>query len=226
MKYKRGRTLNEFVPMPKILVESIIRGFVVARLLGQVTTDTSQPVRVVSGGETHEFPFPLLSPVDSSNVLAGILESMPLTLGKFPAEGMNAYAAYRALYWHGVPELAADRTHQFKVSGNLLTYLQTGKVDGPVLDPRPATDFEAASFEERRDKVVAYLDEYVGFLEGLRDAPLTGTEMKSNDGTIVPSDTPTVEIIDMLMEQYACVRDAVSAAGADSAGHAAPRPRV
>lgn len=226
MKYKRGRTLNEFVPMPVILMEAIIRGFVVARLLGQVTTDTSRPVQVVSGDETHEFPFPLLSPVDSSNVLAGILESMPLALGKFPSEGMNAYAAYRALYWHGVPALAEDRTHQFKVSGTLLKYLQTGKVEGRVLDPARAAEFDAPSFEERRDKMVAYLDEYIQFLQGLRDTPLTGTEMKSNDGTIVPSDTPTVEIIEMLMDQYTCVRDAVSAAGADSAGHAAPRPRV
>lgn len=226
MKHKRGRTLNEFVPMPQVLIEAIVRGFVVARLLGQVTTDTSHPIKVSANGAIYEFPFPLLSPVDESNVLAGILESMPLTFGKFPSEGMGAYAAYRALYWYGVPELAADRTHQFRVAGDLMKYMQTGMIEGPVLDPAPSVDFEAASFGERKDKMVEYLDSYIDFLVSLRDTPLTGQEMKSRDGTITPTDTPTMEIVDMLIEQYTCVRDAVAAAGEDSAPPVRTRPRT
>jgi hypothetical protein len=224
MKYKRGRTLDEFVPLPRVLLEAVVRGFVVARLVGQVTTDTSKPIQIASGDEVHEFPFPLLSPVDSSNVLAGILESMSLTFGKFPAEGMNAYAAYKSLYWHGVPELAADRSHQFRVAGSLLQFLQTGKVAGKVLDAARVAEFDAPTFEERKSKMLQYLEEYVAFLEELRDTPLTGWEMKSHDGTITPTDTPTVEFIDLMIDQYRCVRDAVAVAGDTPVPSTRPRP--
>ena len=226
MKYKRGRTLDEFVPLPRVLLEAIIRGFVVARLVGQVTVDTSRAIQVTSGDEVYEFPFPLLSPVNSSNVLAGLLESMPLTFGKFPAQGMNAYAAYKCLYLHGVPELAADRTHQFRVAGNLLQFLRTGTVEGSVLDTSRAAEFDAPTFEERKSKILEYLDTYVAFLEELRDTPLTGHEMKSHDGTIMPSDTPTVEFIHLIIEQYRCVRDAVAVAGETSAPISRTRPSV
>jgi len=123
-----------------------------------------------------------------------------------------------------VPELGKDRTNQFRVAGSLLQYLQTGKVGGKVLDAARVAEFDAPTLEERKSKMLQYLEDYVAFLEELRDAPLTGWEMKSHDGTVTNPDTPTLEIIDLMIDQYRCVRDAVAVAGETPASPTRPRP--
>ena len=110
--WRRGRRLDGFVPLPRPVLESIVRGFAVARLCGYVTADIERPVQITAAPDTVEFPWPLLSRLkDSNDILPGLLEGFSLTFGMVNAKGFSAYEGYKRLHGLGAPS-GQGRLHE------------------------------------------------------------------------------------------------------------------
>ncbi|MCY3851888.1 MAG: hypothetical protein OXF75_14080 [Acidimicrobiaceae bacterium] len=102
--WRRARRLDGFVPLPRSVTASIIRGFAVARLCGYVTADASQPIRITSAAQEVKFPWPLLSrSKDPNDVLAVLIEGFSLTFGIVSGNGLGVYEGYKRLFDLGEP---------------------------------------------------------------------------------------------------------------------------
>ena len=223
-KFKRARTLNEFVPVPAVIRLAFIRGFVVGRLLGQISITENEPVRIAHGGEVFNFPNPLLSPVlEKVDTLPALLESFSLEFANVPTKGMAAFSAYGALYHKAVPVPPNDLPTAFTVGGDLKKFIDTGFTDTAPIDNEAFTDRSGSTSEERQGKIIENLEAMVSFYEELKRNGVTGQEMRMSDGNIedptrVPKEpgvkpeygyVSSMEIIDELIAQYSTVLNVV-----------------
>ena len=100
-QWRRARRLDAFVPLPRILLERIVRGFAIARLCGLMTVDTDRAAQILDPQtwEPAEFPWPLLTrPMARSDILAVLLEGLSACYGAVPTEGPDAFKAYHVLH--------------------------------------------------------------------------------------------------------------------------------
>ena len=223
-KFKRARTLNEFVPVPAVIRLAFIRGFVVGRLLGQISINENEPVRIAHGGETFNFPNPLLSPVlERVDTLPALLESFSLEFANVPTKGMGAFSAYGALYHKAVPVPPNDLPTAFTVGGDLKKFIDTGMTDTAPIDNEAFTDRSGSTSAERQQKIIENLEAMVSFYQELKKRGATGQEMRMGDGNIedstrVPKEpgvkpeygyVSSLEIIDELIGQYSTVLNVV-----------------
>jgi hypothetical protein len=223
-KFKRARTLNEFVPVPAVIRLAFIRGFVVGRLLGQISINENEPVRIAHGGETFNFPSPLLSPVlERVDTLPALLESFSLEFANVPTKGMGAFSAYGALYHKAVPVPPNDLPTAFTVGGDLKKFIDTGMTDTAPIDNEAFTDRSGSTSAERQQKIIENLEAMVSFYQELKKRGATGQEMRMGDGNIedptrVPKEpgvkpeygyVSSLEIIDELIGQYSTVLNVV-----------------
>ena len=223
-KFKRARTLNEFIPVPAVIRLAFIRGFVVGRLLGQISINENEPVRIANRGEVFSFPSPLLSPVlEPVDTLPAILESFCLEFANVPTKGMDAFAAYRALYENAVPVPPNDLPNAFTIGGDLKKFIDSGVTDVPPIDADAFADRMGSTSEERQENIIANLQAMVDFYQVLKKNGVTGEEMRMGDGNIEDKTrTPkelgeqpeygyvsSMEIIDELIGQYSTVLNVV-----------------
>ena len=223
-KFKRARTLNEFVPVPEVIRLALIRGFVVGRLLGQISINENEPVRIAQGDKVFSFPTPLLSPVlEPVDSLPAILESFSLVFANVPTEGTDAFAAYGALYDKAVPVPPNDLPTAFTVGGDLKRFIDSGVTNTSALDNDALTARMGATSEERQSKIVENLEAMVAFYKDLKTRGCTGEEMRMGDGNIedrtrIPKEpgvqpeygyVSSMEIIDELIGQYSTVLNVV-----------------
>ncbi len=219
-KFKRARTIDEFIPVPQVVRLAFVRGFVVGRLLGQISLKEEGPIQIIHGGKIHNFPHPLLSPVRKpADALPALLESFCLEFGDVPTKGTDAFAAYAALYQKAVPVADNDSPSAFTVGGDLRNFIDSGTLTDAAIDEKIFAERQGATAEERKQKILENLEQVVKFYQELKSRGLSGYEMRMSDGNIedstrVPTDpgvmpeygyVPSLEIIDDLIGQYATV---------------------
>ena len=178
---RRARNLKHFVPVPSEVLESMIRGFAVARLCGYVSVSLDGPIQISGwpdeGDEQQivRFPWPLLSwAKDDSDVLPRLLESFVLCYAEVGARQLDAFEAYRRLYELG------NR-------GSLRGYLSD--VDSILKGGNPPcktvdipTALGGSDDGDRRLMAVGYLEAIIEWLRSLEGKPLNGREVAKRNG--------------------------------------------
>lgn len=194
--WRRARRLDGFVPLPRKVLESVIRGFAVARLCGYVTVDLNNPMRITTEKGEAEFPWPMLSRLGAENdVLAGLLESFSLTFGMVGSSGFGAYGGFRRLYDLGEP------AEQGMLHRDLETLLETGKPPLPtVASEQPKAS--GANPLERRNNASSYLEANKGWFSDQKHKLAEGAIFhKSADGR-AEAGVPTMEFADLFDKCY------------------------
>lgn len=159
--WRRARPLLEFVPFPPEVLREILRGWIIASLLGRIDGNdpNNVPVGLWSAGGRLEFPFPLLGlPIENRlDLLPAVLETS--VLGH--ALGPDALAPYRELRTLGTQDiLRGDREH---TRLSLSEWIRTGKVAPGLPEPSPTVAGEANAPVNDRIEVI------LGSLASTRD---------------------------------------------------------
>lgn len=158
---RRSRPLPEFVPVSRSTLRFMVRGWLVASLLGQITFDKLEqfghpyvaPALAVPGGKTVMFPRPGLGRLPSGprDALAAVLEAYPLAEVMFATGQPNALAGYERLLAVGV-------------GSALATWVADGTVDAgspPAGDtPDERCGYAVAQYKAALGAIAAYDDEF------------------------------------------------------------------
>jgi hypothetical protein len=157
-RWRRSRPLTRFVPMGPEVRRAFIRGWFVARLLGQLDwpSDLEGPVTVKdpSSGRVMRFPFPLLTARELANaddLLPAVLESLPLAMLEYNTagnEGDDALRVYRVVTLFGE-----------KARKHLNRWIEDGQVEGDGSKPNAKNAGTASDdASQRRKTVVEYFE--------------------------------------------------------------------
>ncbi len=151
--WRRGRTLEAFVPLPREALEAMVSGFAVARLCGYINADPTTAIRITASHDgEREFPWPLLTSLrDWDDLLAALLESFCLTFGMVGGEGMGVYDSYRRLYDLGLP------TRDGRITPDLSQLLDTGDPPHPTVAGETPKAVGGTA-DERQQAAIDYLD--------------------------------------------------------------------
>ena len=207
-RWRRSRTIAEFVPMSPEMRLAMIRGFAVARLCGYVTADRGKPVEITGEPDRRfgraakvRFPWPLLStPTSGNDLLASLLESFALCFAEVGAKKQETFAPYSRVYKLG----EGHKAEEFS-SATLNSFLETGQLRWPTVDTPKAT---GATEDERMEAARGYLDGFRRFLDNLRERPHDGTECCDERGRS-PGGVATMEILDDALEAFQQVRASI-----------------
>lgn len=193
--WRRARRLDGFVPLPRAVLEAIIRGFAVARLCGYITADGERPIRITAGPDEVEFPWPLLSRSAPNDILALLLEGFSLTFGMVGGSGFRVYEGYKRLYELGEP---AERG---LIHRDLEALLATGAVPHPTVAAE-MPKAHGATREERERAARNYLEANEDwFLSKKTERGKRVLFHRSADGRAGPG-VPTMELADLLLKCY------------------------
>lgn len=166
LKWRRARSLAEAIPAAPDVWRQMLRGWYVSRLLNELKLDKDDvaydevgpkvSVWVDPGSNFVSFPYPLMTPnlAPVADMPGIILDSLTVALANCYSEhSLRPLLPYQRLLKLGGNANQIDRELQeWLVSGKLLL------AGTPAIDENragSATD----TFESRRDKCVAYLDE-------------------------------------------------------------------
>ena len=159
-KWRRARSLSESIPAARPVVEEMIRGWFVAKVLGQLDSDLSDTVRgpklsIYSGPQDGSvtFPHPLLNREDAKpfDFLGVVLQSLTIALAQCNGSQTLAplYAYHRLMDLGGTPG---------SVGPDLTNWIQSG-IKTPN-GPEPIADragVASGTASERRAAVNNYL---------------------------------------------------------------------
>lgn len=212
-QWRRARVLENFIPLPDKLRVAAIRGFAVARSLGLMTAYPDKQNEISTEDGVLKFPL-LLTQTNASNVLPAILEAMIVTFGEASTRGKAAFDAYGALIKFGT---GGGLVGDYEVGGILEHFLREGNCgigNGPVgqirtLDEARVRSVSGADMTERCDKVMHYLTENLNRLHKLEAAPIDPKSWRTQEGTVEPPDTLTLEILGDMKKAYFEVLQAV-----------------
>ena len=201
-KWRRTRKLSEFIPLPIALRQAAIRGFAVGRMLGYITIDTEDAIKISGREREYVFPRFLMTKSGPSNLLPALLESMSLCFADVPKLGQEAFGAYREL-------ISMGATGQFAVTlpveNECLKFIQTGERLRTPVDIERAEEMSADTSEERSKKILDYLGwsltRYVEVGKKLKTMTISDS--------ISAEDCLTLELIDELIENYQIVFDSI-----------------
>lgn len=217
------KVLMDAVPLPDEVRAAMIRGFVVARLIGAMNVDVDSQLRIgnADGGEAFNFPPVLLTPSSAEHLLPALLEAFVLTFGDVDTRELAAFDAYKALH-----DLGASSGETFTARGQLLDFIEQGTVPPALIVDRrryemmggsdsaqPGEDARAV----RVERMIKNLDDNLRRYETLREWKPTGQEYRTHTGTVVPENTLTVQLLDELTRGYDQVKSAIQSASAGSA---------
>jgi len=136
--------------------------------------------------------------------LPALLESFPLTLADVPTKQLKAFDAYNRLH-----ELGESETTSFALPQEVKDFLVSGDRSCSPVDPLAAAQRDAESPDERKAKMLAYMNANIDHYEKLNASPFTGQESRDKFGRVNPEGTMSKELINDLLEQYELVRNAV-----------------
>ena len=200
--WRRGRTLEAFVPLPRSALEAMVSGFAVARLCGYITAAPTSAIRITASPDgEREFPWPLLTSLqDWDDLLAALLESFCLTFGTVGGEGMAVYDPYKRLYDVGLP------IRHGRITPDLSQLLETGDPPHPIVGgetPKAVGD----SADERRRAAIVYLD---ANLDRFRSHERMNRHMvRPRDGWTEPG-AMTTELAPIFRRCYQDLRDLIA----------------
>lgn len=102
---RRARPLRHFVPVSKALLQTMVRGWFIARLLDKIEIESENGFTKISI-DSNSFPCPLIDPNPRiENILGSILESIPIAFAIYSQErtqlGVKSLDAYKSLIKYG-----------------------------------------------------------------------------------------------------------------------------
>ncbi len=194
--WRRARRLDGFIPLPRAVLESIIRGFAVARLCGYVTADIDKQMRISAAPTEVEFPWPMLSRLGHSNdVLAALLEGFSLTFGMVGGSGFRVYEGFKRLCDLGEPAA------QGLIHTDLEQVLELGTPPHPTVAAE-APKARGTTPQERREAARLYLEaNEAWFLEQKTKRDERRFFHKGADGR-ADAGVPTMELADLFCKCY------------------------
>lgn len=207
LDFKRGRTLDEFIPLPPNVIRALIRGFVVGRLTGLVKLP-SQPDEAASiAGDSGPIRFPSPSYASISNQLTSLLLSFTLCFLTVSRNRQRSFDAYGRMFRLGVVAEGGDLSPtRFAIGGELATFLEGGRTTAAAIDTPQCRGDDRTS---RINDAIAYLDENISRLTDLDNQPYTGNEVVGRLVSWSDDNIPVREITPMLIEEYKRVRAAL-----------------
>ena len=196
-RFRRTKTLEDFIPLPDHTRLAIIRGFAVARMLGYVTADPTREVSITGTDGPLRFPFPLLTEVSQDNVLPALMEAFVKCYETVQVEHQPAFAPYERLY-----QLGEGAGEVYTLHREAETFLSEGTLPFAAQDQSRYEKARAETEEERTANLVSFLEENIKRLKTIQDKPFSGQEFRTGVGTVVPEDAMTIELIDDLIRGY------------------------
>ena len=163
LKWRRARTLRESTPAAPEVAATILRGWYVAKILGQLVAKTDDIMRgpeisvwIGPGNKMANFPHPLMHkgftpPFDYPGT---ILKSISIAIIMCNAEGsLNPLVSYHRLLDLG---FRAD-----EICTELTRWVQTGTISDSLapIPPLERAGSANASIEERKEVILNYLDQ-------------------------------------------------------------------
>ena len=101
---RRARPLRHFIPISKALLETMIRGWFIARLLGKVNQSENNGFTKITI-DNNSFPSPLFDPRPRTENILGYSESIPITFAIYSQErtqkAVKSLDAYKSLIKYG-----------------------------------------------------------------------------------------------------------------------------
>jgi hypothetical protein len=207
LDFKRGRTLDEFIPLPPNVIRALIRGFAVGRLTGLIKLE-SDPEQVASiAGDDEPIRFPSPSYASIPNQLTSLLLSFCLCFLKVSRKREGAFDAYGRMFRLGVvDEGEVVRPPRFAVAGDLAAFLESGKTS---IAPIDSPQCRGADRDSRINDAVAYLDENIKRLKEQDAQPYTGDEVVGRLVSWTDDSIPVREIAPMIIAEYDRVKAAL-----------------
>jgi hypothetical protein len=196
-RFRRTKTLQDFIPLPDDTRLTMIRGFAVARMLGYATADPAREVSITGTDGPHRFPFPLLTDVSQDNILPALLEAFVKCYGTVQVQHGAAFAPYERLY-----QLGEGSGKVYTLHGEAETFLREGTTPFTAEDQSRYERACAETEVERTANLVTYLEENIKRFKTIEALPFSGQEIRNSDGTVTPEDSMTIELIDDLIRGY------------------------
>ena len=200
-RFRRTKTLEDFIPLPDHTRLAIIRGFAVARMLGYATADPTREVSITGTDGPLRFPFPLLTEVSQDNVLPALMEAFVKCYGTVQVQHEAAFAPYERLY-----QLGEGSGEAYTLHGEAETFLRDGTLPFAAQDQSRYERACAETEVERTANLVKYLEENIKRFKTIEAKPFSGQEVRSGVGTVIPEDAMTIELIDDLIRGYSEVQ--------------------
>jgi len=211
-KWRRARPLGESIPAARSVVESMIRGWYVAKTLGQLDSDLSDtnrgPRLSIYGGPENgivNFPHPLLDRGQAKpfDLLGIVLQSLTIALAQ--CNGLQTLAPLFA--YHRLMDLGGTAAD---AGSDLTIWIQNGTTTPN--GPEPKSDRAGSSMDsvaDRRDAVLAYL--------GLQKEEFN-TDMTMDAYGNIRDYPVTWEIREMVLRELGHLQSGVSKVREDSKG--------
>ena len=196
-RFRRTKTLEDFIPLPDHTRLAMIRGFAVARMLGYATADPTREVSITGTDGPLRFPFPLLTEVSQDNILPALMEAFVKCYGTVQVEHGAAFAPYERLY-----QLGEGSGKVYMLHGEAETFLRDGTIAFAAEDQSRYERACAETEEERTANLVTYLEENIKRFKTIKALPFSGQEIRNSDGTVTPEDAMTIELVDDLIHGY------------------------
>ena len=225
LAFKRARTLDEFIPVPQVVLRALIRGFAVGRLLGHISLDDGNGSAISTLTGPLKFPTPGMLPLGPDNTITNILASLPLVFTEIPTIRQKAFAAYGALFELGVARTDLIQPEQFDVVGELRSLLDNGRTNMvPVDADRQKEVTSGGTPESRLAECLAILKSNIDRFTGLANRSFDGREVVNAQGVVEWEDAVTKEIASYLVDEFTIVRDKIVDYGLKGEG-SSTRPR-
>ena len=193
--WRRARRLDGFVPLPRTVLESVVRGFAVARLCGYITAHHNETMRISAAADEVEFPWPWLSRLSTpDDILAGLLEAFSLTFGLVGGEGIRVFEGYSRLHQLGEP------VAQQQIPTDLEQIITTGSPPYPVIvGQQPKV--QGSSVSERQQQAMAYLKANEAWFLGQKTKRAEAICHRGSNGR-AERGVPTMEMAELFTKCY------------------------
>lgn len=211
-RYRRSRTLKQFVSLPYGLRLAAMRGYAIAQLLGVVGIDGEGSFVISSNTGVHQCPLQLMTTRERArSLIPFLLESMVLKILEMGEVGRSAILPYAELIAYGAPH---QKNEEFTVEGLLHDVLEDGTYGAvKILNQKRASEFLVADKEQRIRTAVASLNESISYLSDVAKTAVTEQCYRTSMNSVYPAETLTLELIDEIVDAYTSVVKAIKKFG-------------
>lgn len=173
--FRRAAILPDFVPLPVVLQEGMIRGWFTAAFLGRLRqlALADQPVNVWTDEGWLAFPWPYLGGPerDRALVLHRILESYPVSLLDLSQGTEATLAAYESLLDLAKDGASGALTTYSSLNTALQTWIDSGEVPAGAADPLEALAGPGGQAGSSVDRAKALAAAFHGVLRQYAEVP-------------------------------------------------------
>jgi len=199
-RWRRSRTLTEFIPLSSATRLAAIRGFALARITGAMSLGDQESCQISGTDGVFQFPRSLLTLTTWNNVLPALLESMIETYADIDEKGIGAFSAYRTLVEFGWNHSDVEGEYEFPDFVNeIFLMADYGKIQ--IQDESRSSRF-LNDYESRFDAAKDYLRANLDRFEKLSSEAPSMQGWRNSNGTVDPDDTLTIELLPDLLSAY------------------------